>query len=241
MQVRAAAITSQSLSTPSNEYEEEKENAQAYTVFVSNLSKKAGEKDLRNLFCKYSVRKVRIPHFHETGESRGFAFVDFTREEEAMLAMREYSGRELFGRQIYIEKAYREDDILLQERYRKRRDLKAARVIERGRKCVSWDPDEDSMPVYYENKKTRNDQPYPTRSSQRTIIEPYQRIQPHQPYMYPPVYEHPFMYQNNHPSPYPYSMQPQYSPSPSPSIHPYHPQQQPTQNQMFYFPPQPYQ
>lgn len=58
---------------------------------------------------------MRLMFFHETGESRRFAFVGFADEESGENAMREYSGREIHGRILNIEKSYGKDDLALFE------------------------------------------------------------------------------------------------------------------------------
>jgi len=55
-----------------------KKKSQPCSLFVRNLNLKIRVDDLKDLFSKYTkVRDVYIPLDHKTGESRGFAFIEF--------------------------------------------------------------------------------------------------------------------------------------------------------------------
>lgn len=207
MEYRSTAITSRAVE---KEQKAEKEDPRPYSVYISNLSRRVREKDLRNLFSKYELQGVRVPHFRETGEARGFAFVDFGSEEEGMRAMREFSGREIYGRQISIEKAHTENDELLFAKYKRKRDLKMDRALEKRNATVSWDPDEDLMPVkYQENRRLKREDESCVERKKFSSNVPYQplRMPPHPPqHMHPsPVlFNDPYSIYPPHPfTPYP--------------------------------------
>lgn len=74
------------------------------TIFVNNLSFQTREQGLAATlsFCGKVVRS-RIPSDPLTGASKGFAYVEFEREEQAERALREMNGVEVDGRRIRLE------------------------------------------------------------------------------------------------------------------------------------------
>ena len=58
------------------------------SVRVTNLSEDVVEQDLLDLFGRFGhVQRIFIAKDRETGESRGFAFVNFARREDAQAAI----------------------------------------------------------------------------------------------------------------------------------------------------------
>ena len=58
------------------------------SVRVTNLAEDVVEQDLSDLFGRFGhVQRIFIAKDRETGESRGFAFINFTRREEAQAAI----------------------------------------------------------------------------------------------------------------------------------------------------------
>jgi RNA recognition motif-containing protein len=75
-------------------------------LFVSSLSYSTTAEVLKRLF--ESVGKVADCHVakdRESGESRGFAFVTMAREADALLALEEFNGHELDGREMKVNVA----------------------------------------------------------------------------------------------------------------------------------------
>ena len=103
----------------SNEVEEEKEgekrdtrrsNHAAATLFIGNLSYQTTEGDLRDMLGNFlgsydSIIRVNIAIDRETGQSRGFAHVDFTTEADARRVFEEMHDQELMGRRLNIDRA----------------------------------------------------------------------------------------------------------------------------------------
>jgi RNA recognition motif-containing protein len=76
------------------------------TIYVGNLSYRATEDDLKEVFTEYgSVKRVALPMDRETGRMRGFAFVELTQEEYEDHAIAELDGAEWMGRQLKVNKA----------------------------------------------------------------------------------------------------------------------------------------
>jgi RNA recognition motif-containing protein len=76
------------------------------TIYVGNLSYRATEEDLKEVFTEYgSVKRVALPMDRETGRMRGFAFVEMTQEEHEDHAIAELDGAEWMGRQLKVNKA----------------------------------------------------------------------------------------------------------------------------------------
>lgn len=72
-------------------------------IFVGNLDFKATRGDLESLFAEAGeVQDVFIPTDRNTGRPRGFAFVEFSSEEEAEKAIELFDEHELGGRNIRV-------------------------------------------------------------------------------------------------------------------------------------------
>ncbi|CAN0897053.1 Glycine-rich RNA-binding protein 4, mitochondrial [Linum grandiflorum] len=72
-------------------------------LFVAGLSWSVNEKSLQDAFSSFGeVTEVRIAYDRESGRSRGFGFVSFTKEDEAMVAKDAMDGKALLGRPLSI-------------------------------------------------------------------------------------------------------------------------------------------
>lgn len=75
-------------------------------IFVGNLSPDASEQDIRSIFEKHgTVDRFRIMTDRETGQPRGFAFVEMTHDAAAENAIAVLNGTELNGRAIHVNAA----------------------------------------------------------------------------------------------------------------------------------------
>lgn len=75
-------------------------------LFVGNLSYDVTESDLREFFSPVgSLSSVIIPMDRETGNPRGFAFVEFSDQEQADEASRRFNNQPLNGRNVTINQA----------------------------------------------------------------------------------------------------------------------------------------
>ncbi len=75
-------------------------------IFVGNLSYSATEDSLRALFAEYgNVERVSIVTDRDTGQPRGFAFVEMSAPDEASRAINDLNGRELDGRALNVNEA----------------------------------------------------------------------------------------------------------------------------------------
>ena len=75
-------------------------------IFVGNISFQTTESDLRALFEPFGqIARIHIVNDRETGQSRGFAFVEMTKDEEAAKAMSELNGKEVAGRALRVNEA----------------------------------------------------------------------------------------------------------------------------------------
>ncbi len=78
----------------------------AKKLYVGNLSYNTTEDGLRNLFSSYgSVASAKIVFDRETGNSKGFGFVEMGTDEEASAAIAGTNGREFDGRQLRVNEA----------------------------------------------------------------------------------------------------------------------------------------
>ncbi|MGE5487497.1 MAG: RNA recognition motif domain-containing protein [bacterium] len=75
-------------------------------IFVGNLSYQTTQNELEAAFSAYgAVERVSLVRDRDTGQSRGFAFVEMTNAEEAQRAISELNGRELNGRAMNVNEA----------------------------------------------------------------------------------------------------------------------------------------
>jgi RNA recognition motif-containing protein len=75
-------------------------------IFVGNLSYGATEDSIRSLFEAYgTVERVNLVTDRDTGQARGFGFVEMSVSSEADRAIAELNGRELGGRALNVNEA----------------------------------------------------------------------------------------------------------------------------------------
>jgi RNA recognition motif-containing protein len=75
-------------------------------IFVGNLSFGATEGSVRSLFEAYgTVDRVSIVTDRDTGQARGFGFVEMSANADADRAIAELNGRELDGRALNVNEA----------------------------------------------------------------------------------------------------------------------------------------
>src|SRR5579862_867666 len=75
-------------------------------IFVGNLSFGATEDSVRALFEPYgAIERVNIITDRDTGQSRGFGFVEMSGNAEAARAIQELDGKEFDGRALKVNEA----------------------------------------------------------------------------------------------------------------------------------------
>jgi RNA recognition motif-containing protein len=75
-------------------------------LYVGNLSFKTTSQDLQDLFAQAgTVQSASVVEDRETGRSRGFAFVEMSSNEEAVVAIEQFNGKEIGGRSLKVNEA----------------------------------------------------------------------------------------------------------------------------------------
>ncbi len=75
-------------------------------IFVGNLPYQITEAELETAFSEFgAVERVSIVRDRDTGQSRGFAFVEMTNGNEATNAINAINGREMNGRALNVNEA----------------------------------------------------------------------------------------------------------------------------------------
>lgn len=75
-------------------------------IFVGNLNYQTTQDDLYSLFSQYgAVERVNVVTDRDTGQSRGFAFVEMTERRDAENAISQLNGAELHGRAMNVNEA----------------------------------------------------------------------------------------------------------------------------------------
>ncbi len=76
------------------------------TIYIGNLSFKAEQEDLFDLFSQYGeVKNCSLPLDRESGRKRGFAFVEMTNDADEQKAIDDLQNVEWMGRMIRVNKA----------------------------------------------------------------------------------------------------------------------------------------
>jgi cold-inducible RNA-binding protein len=75
-------------------------------IFVGNLSFKTTQEDLMAAFSQYgNVERVNIVTDRDSGQPRGFAFVEMTERRDAETAISQLNGSDLNGRTMNVNEA----------------------------------------------------------------------------------------------------------------------------------------
>lgn len=78
----------------------------ASKVFVGNLDFNTTKTEVQSLFAEVGeVRDVFLPNDRESGRPRGFAFVEYTSDEDAAKAIEKFNGYQLNGRALRVNAA----------------------------------------------------------------------------------------------------------------------------------------
>lgn len=74
-------------------------------LYIGNLLYETTEDDLKDYFSQIgTVAAVTVIRFRD-GKSKGFAFVEMEKEEDAQKAVDEYNGKDFKGRNIVVAEA----------------------------------------------------------------------------------------------------------------------------------------
>jgi len=75
-------------------------------LFVGNMSFRTTESDLRTLFEPFgAITRIRVVNDRETGQPRGFAFVEMANDDEATKAIAALDGKDFGGRNLKVNEA----------------------------------------------------------------------------------------------------------------------------------------
>ena len=75
-------------------------------IYVGNLNYACESNDLETLFSTHgTVNSVRIIKDHDSGRSKGFAFVEMSSEDEAQRAITNLNDNDFQGRNLKVNKA----------------------------------------------------------------------------------------------------------------------------------------
>ena len=75
-------------------------------LYVGNLSFQTTSDDLQQLFAQAgTVQSVNLVEDRDTGQPRGFAFIEMSTNAEASAAIEQFNGKELGGRVLKVNEA----------------------------------------------------------------------------------------------------------------------------------------
>lgn len=80
-------------------------------IYVGNLPYTATEEQIEKLFAEHgAVASVALPTDRETGQARGFGFVEMVSNEDAAKAIAALGGRDFGGRALNVNVAKPRED-----------------------------------------------------------------------------------------------------------------------------------
>jgi nucleolin len=80
------------------------QNEPSATLFVGNLSFSVVEDTLYDVFGEFgSIKGVRLPKDRESGDAKGFGYVEFTHVEDAQKALEAMNGKDVNGRAVRLD------------------------------------------------------------------------------------------------------------------------------------------
>ena len=75
-------------------------------LFIANIARECSEDELRSLFEEHGeVKSLKIIKDKETGQSRGFGFIEMATEDAGNKAMKELHDKEIHGRALVVNEA----------------------------------------------------------------------------------------------------------------------------------------
>ena len=75
-------------------------------LLIRNLNRSTTEAELRTLFEPYgTVQSCTLVLDKETGDSKGFGFIEMPKQGEAKTAMKRLNGEDMGGNKIRVKKA----------------------------------------------------------------------------------------------------------------------------------------
>lgn len=78
----------------------------ASKLYVGGLAYSVTDKELEELFAEHgTVVSVAVIKDRDSGQSKGFGFVEMSTDEEAQKAIKELNGKDLSGRSITVNEA----------------------------------------------------------------------------------------------------------------------------------------
>jgi RNA-binding motif X-linked protein 2 len=73
-------------------------------IFVGNLNYKMNEGDIAIVFSEFGeIVDVRLGRDKDTGKSKGFAFIAYEDQRSTVLAVDNFNGAEVCGRQVRVD------------------------------------------------------------------------------------------------------------------------------------------
>jgi cold-inducible RNA-binding protein len=84
----------------------EKDGVMAKSLYVGGLPYSTTDEAVRTLFSEAGeVTAVRLIMDRETGQSKGFAFVEMPNDGEALMAVQQFNGYQMGGRTLTVNEA----------------------------------------------------------------------------------------------------------------------------------------
>ena len=80
-------------------------------LYVGNIAFSTTEEQIREMFQPYgAIEKINVVRDQDTGQPRGFAFIEMTSDEEAGKAIMAVNGSSIGGRALIVNEARRKTE-----------------------------------------------------------------------------------------------------------------------------------
>ena len=80
-------------------------------LYVGGLAYSVSEEELKQLFAEYGkVQTVAVIKDRDSGQSKGFAFVEMDDDKDAQNAIKELNGKDFSGRAMIVNQARPQED-----------------------------------------------------------------------------------------------------------------------------------
>lgn len=80
-------------------------------LYVGGLAYSVNEKELEELFAAFgAVASAAVIKDRDSGQSKGFDFVEMTNDDDAQKAIQEMNGKEVGGRSLTVNQARPQED-----------------------------------------------------------------------------------------------------------------------------------
>jgi len=122
-------------------------------IFIKNLSENVSDEELHKIFSEHGLLKSALVMRDEEGKSKGFAFVNYEKPEDAFRAVEEMNNKEVDGKPVFVGRAQKkaERELELKQKFEQIKQEQMAKYqgVNLYIKNLDDDIDEDKLRVVF--------------------------------------------------------------------------------------------